>query len=147
MNKDHLFSMEILDEIKQQALWEFYTLINQSNKLTDISEQSKTFKAYISLGNNGSLVRSILKKWPWWSLETEDTNDCNFVWTEWLRPQVIEKFWTNERIGFLYSKVSGNHELTDKANLYLNLSSYYKSTGENERDFIPETYLVNSQNF
>lgn len=57
-----------------------------------IQEQTKTFKAFISLGNNGALVRSILKKRQWWALESEDSADCNFVWTEWYRPTVLEKF-------------------------------------------------------
>jgi len=80
-------------------------LINISNRLGEITEQNKTFKAYISLGNNGALVKSVLKKWSWWQVDTEDLSECNFIWTEWIWPNLIEKFKKAEWNMFVYSKV------------------------------------------
>lgn len=46
--------------------WQF--ILNLSNGLVVTNPQTLTFKAYIEKGNNGLLVKSILKKRWWWRL-------------------------------------------------------------------------------
>lgn len=42
--------------------------INLSNKLIVVPANEILYKAYICKGNNGTLVKSILKTRPWWSI-------------------------------------------------------------------------------
>ena len=45
-------------------------------------EEEVLYKAYICKGNNGLLVKSILKNRPWWTFKTSNEIDgCNLVWT------------------------------------------------------------------
>ena len=44
--------------------------------------KSKRLKAYISLGNNGAMVKGLLKRRFWWNFVDERTGDCDFVWTQ-----------------------------------------------------------------
>lgn len=46
---------------------EFNLLVNLSNKLS-VTPSEQTYKAYICKGNNGVLVKNILKTRPWWIL-------------------------------------------------------------------------------
>lgn len=55
--------------------------INLDLKHEEISK-SKKFKAYIAIGNNGAMVKGLLRRRFWWNLVDEKTNDCDFVWTQ-----------------------------------------------------------------
>ena len=57
-------------------------LINLSNKVAIFPENDAQYKCYICKGNNGLLVKSILKNRPWWALRSaSDIENCNLVWT------------------------------------------------------------------
>lgn len=61
-------------------------IINLSNNIFISSKQDSTYKAYICKGNNGILVKTILKSRPWWALASAtELQACNLVWTEWKR--------------------------------------------------------------
>lgn len=50
------------------------------------------YRAYICKGNNGLLVKSILKSRPWWSLRSSnEAESCNLVWSEWKKGKVIQR--------------------------------------------------------
>lgn len=73
-------------ELDQDALRiikykELNFVVNLSNKVSVVPTE-QTYKAYICKGNNGILVKNILKSRPWWSLvSAEDLSSCNFIWT------------------------------------------------------------------
>jgi|688.fasta_scaffold578489_1 tubulin--tyrosine ligase len=47
------------------------------------------YKAYICKGNNGLLVKSIIKSRPWWALRSNsDIDNCSLVWTEWKKTKL-----------------------------------------------------------
>ena len=49
------------------------------------------YKAFIGKGNNGLLIKSILKTRPWWSIRTaQDIDGCNIIWSEWKRPKYMK---------------------------------------------------------
>ena len=42
----------------------------------------------------------------------------------------------------IYNKIEGNKELTSKKRLFLNMSNYYKSIGDNPFKYIPLTFHI-----
>ena len=48
--------------------------------------QEMLYKAYICKGNNGSLIKNLIKSRPWWSIRNRgEIDSCNLIWTEWKR--------------------------------------------------------------
>lgn len=60
---------------------EFQLLVNTSNHITVRNEET-IFRAYVEKGNNGILIKELLKKRWWWHLE-DDPTKANLIWTEW----------------------------------------------------------------
>jgi len=56
--------------------------INLDLKHDDINNRQRKYKAYIAPGNNGAMVRGLLKRRFWWQIAEERTSDCDFVWTQ-----------------------------------------------------------------
>lgn len=56
--------------------------INLDLKLDELTNRPKKYKAYIAIGNNGSMIRGLIKRRFWWTITEERTSDCNFVWTQ-----------------------------------------------------------------
>ncbi len=61
---------------------EFQLVVSLSNKILIYPQQDLQYKAYICKGNNGLLMKSILKTRPWWSIRGyNEVESCNLVWT------------------------------------------------------------------
>ena len=53
------------------------------------------YKAFICKGNNGVLVKSIIKSRPWWGLRSySDIDNCCMVWTEWKKNKINDRLPT-----------------------------------------------------
>ncbi|CAI2359568.1 unnamed protein product [Moneuplotes crassus] len=159
--------------VKEKVFQSFLYHINFDNclyeyKWTTIKAdfQKKTiYKAYICRGNNGKVVKNMLKRRWWWSFTSKpDPRECDFIFTQWLRPNIVRKLKHSkdnltdsqfQKISFkedkqefkhscIYNKIPENYNLANKKNLFLNLVSYYKSIGKDPNEFIPETYLIKS---
>jgi hypothetical protein len=50
--------------------------INLDLKLDDLNSRPKKLKAFVTLGNNGAMVRGLMKRRFWWTLVDERTPDC-----------------------------------------------------------------------
>lgn len=71
--------------------YEMNYIINLSNNIFVTSKQDSPYRAYICKGNNGILVKTILKSRPWWTLvSAADIQTCNLVWTEWKRTRSFD---------------------------------------------------------
>lgn len=71
---------------------EFLLTIALTNRLFFSPGGEVQYKAYICKGNNGLLVKSIMKTRPWWSFRSSgDIDGCNLVWTEWKRNKSINQ--------------------------------------------------------
>jgi tubulin--tyrosine ligase len=64
--------------------------INLSNRLFTHNKKQITFKAYIDKGNNGLLLKSIVKRRWWWHL-VDEIDSCNLLWTEWNLKEFADK--------------------------------------------------------
>jgi hypothetical protein len=49
---------------------EFQFAVGLSNRVVSIPQPEVLYKAYICKGNNGLLIKSLLKSRPWWSIRT-----------------------------------------------------------------------------
>ena len=39
-------------------------------------------KAFVGFGNNGNMIKGLIKRRFWWTVSEEMTEDCVFVWTQ-----------------------------------------------------------------
>lgn len=74
---------------------DFLNVLNFSNRLIVSSVQIPghfTYKAYIGRGNNGTLVRGILKNRWWWTLaeSSYDAGDIQLLWTQWRNADFVQ---------------------------------------------------------
>ncbi len=61
---------------------EFLLTVNLTNRILILPEEEVQYRAFICKGNNGLLVKSILKTRPWWSFRTSgEIDSCHLVWT------------------------------------------------------------------
>lgn len=69
---------------------EFIFTVNLSNGLAVNNRRDSTFRAFIDKGNNGLLLKSVVKRRWWWHL-VDDVAECNLLWTEWNTRDFTEK--------------------------------------------------------
>jgi len=54
------------------------------------SQAQGQYKYFIGRGNNHPLVKTVFKQRAWWIMnERESFDECNFVWTQWLKERHI----------------------------------------------------------
>ena len=51
----------------------------------------KKYKAWVGLGNNGNLIKGLLKRRFWWSVLEEKSLNVNFIWTQLRNIEFIDK--------------------------------------------------------
>ena len=57
-------------------------VVNMSNKVYVHTPNDTLYKGFICKGNNGTLVKSILKSRPWWCLRSyTDIENCCVIWS------------------------------------------------------------------
>jgi len=67
----------------------------------------KAYKGYIGQGNNNLLIKSTLKQRNWWNIvKKSEISECNFIWTQWRKPDYYELFKSSNQI---YNHLQGNH--------------------------------------
>lgn len=75
--------MENLRKIRD----EFREVVNTSNNVA-VRNSESVFRAYVQKGNNGVLVKELIKKRYWWHLE-DNPAKANLFWTEWFGQKYI----------------------------------------------------------
>lgn len=66
---------------------EFRQVVNASNYVS-VKNKDFVFRAYVEKGNNGVLVKELLKKRYWWHL-VDQPEKANLIWTEWFNKPVV----------------------------------------------------------
>ena len=180
-------------------LSDFYSVLNRSNgiKVMKNIEFVPQFKYYVGKGNNSKLVKDLMaKRNGWVRVKSDDFNQVNFIWTEWLqgsvmaqlpsvspahRPGLIDvkphrtyqykqsnykrfiidlsalgyakisdsseyktfhEHIVNSQEIRIYSKLQGNHNLSNKKELFVNLTQYCKEKNLLIFEYIPITFHV-----
>eukprot|EP00347_Sterkiella_histriomuscorum_P022313 403330922 len=136
-------------------------LFNHINKTNQIESQNQPTqpKYIIGNGNNHMLVKSVFKTRQWWILsEKENFEECNFIWTQWLKERHLQSLPTiakknqisnnqdpqeeNIHIMRIYNKIHNNHNLSDKKHLFHNMKEYYLAKNIDPFKILPLTYVI-----
>lgn len=100
------------------------------------------YKFVIFQGNNSEVVKKIMKKREnWEEIPTIEHSNAHFIW------QPIAKSLRFDRLLPYLPKQVANHfehhfEITDKKNLYSNLSQYCSEKGKNIDEIVPKTFFI-----
>lgn len=153
---------DFVNNFKINAVTAFFEMLRKDNNIkvqsdiaTNRSEEQKqpnlikNYKAFIGKGNNWNVVKLVLKNRSWWSIvEKFKKDDTNFVWTQWLKkkyfkhlPRYSEEIDLNNA-NLMYNRLEGNYSISNKKDLFLNLSQYYAKTGEDIFKNVPLTFVV-----
>lgn len=82
---------EFAIQVRDRLTATIHQAINESNGVI-IERSPGHVKFYVNRGNNGMLVRSIMKKRYWWTmLDREDVEECHVIWTQWRKNKIINK--------------------------------------------------------
>lgn len=113
------------------------------------------------------LVKTVFKNRAWWIQNEKETFDeCNFVWTQWIKDRHIKSLPKYESGGptasvangqdpqeqevaqppaiRIYNKMQGNQCLSDKKHLFFNMRDMYRSLGKDPFSIMPLTYVINN---
>ncbi|CAD8161581.1 unnamed protein product [Paramecium pentaurelia] len=71
---------------ENQEIIELPIMIAFTNNINVVPPERTFYKAFITKGNNGTLIRQSLKLRPWWILIDQPNEDLNLYWTQ-LRKQ------------------------------------------------------------
>ncbi len=86
-------SKEYSGPVKERLARCFSALINQENDFVPPAMPIKPaaqYKFYICTGNNGVMVRSILKQRWWWTYGNKNDESLNLFWTQWSKKSFIQ---------------------------------------------------------
>ena len=67
-----VFSYRIYGEMDGEMEWGGYGVVRSDRK----------YKAFIGNGNNGNLLKALVKRRFWWQIVEEKTWGVNFMWTQ-----------------------------------------------------------------
>ena len=101
-----------------------------------------TLKYVIFYGNNSEVIKnSIKKRASWEEIPSIEHANAHFIW------QPLSKNLRFDRLLPYLPKQAANHfenhfELTDKKNLYRNLSQYCSESSLNINDLVPKTFFI-----
>ena len=117
-----------------------------------IVNKSGQYKFFICNGNNGLMVRSILKQRSWWTSCEKDDEGINLYWTQWCKKQFIEslpsKIKEKESTSAICCKMCNHMEnhfyISNKKALYTYMSQYYHAMKVDPYDTLPFTFLISS---
>ncbi|CAD8165580.1 unnamed protein product [Paramecium pentaurelia] len=85
---DPKYPQDIAFQEKYASMRHYFNIMNLSNCIF-VQPTVNIYKAYVGKGNNGMLVRQILKSRWWWSIQDE-IEQCHFVWTQLKVNQIHE---------------------------------------------------------
>jgi len=155
---------DVVSNFKLEALNKFNQLLMRENQIcpqfveSNGEEEMKTpqlqkiFKAYIGKGNNWIVVKNTLKYRNWWTISKKFIKqDTNFVWTQWLKDKILNNLPKNEvesleliqnKCKTMYNRLEGTTSISNKKDLFINLTNYYKATNQEPLENIPLTFLI-----
>ncbi|CAD8098530.1 unnamed protein product [Paramecium primaurelia] len=77
---DPKYPQDLIFQERYASMRHYFNIMNLSNCLF-VQPTQNIYKAYVGKGNNGMLVRQIIKSRWWWSIQDEQ-EQCHFVWTQ-----------------------------------------------------------------
>lgn len=165
-------SKETVNELKEKLLRIFFAILNFENGVQSSAAAKTTpaVKYYVANGNNGQLVRTVMKERWWWTpVPAGEMVGANIVWTPWRKLKFLASLPTCEVHGNklvpaatvasepilpgqvqselppaiqMCNHLEGNYNLGNKKSLYKNLVRYCETVKADVCDFVPFTFHV-----
>ena len=142
--KDKEFSYNIREQLGKYLS----SIINNSNNY-DSSESTLKglqYRFFIGKGNNGVMVRTVLKQRWWWNYGSRKDDNLNLLWTEWCKPKYINKLPCGVSKSNDFPQITNHFErhyhLSNKKAMFINLQRYYKLNGQDPFLALPLTFHI-----
>ncbi|CAD8081512.1 unnamed protein product [Paramecium sonneborni] len=87
-----------------QEINDLSILIAFTNNISVVPPERTIYKAFITKGNNGTLIRQCLKQRPWWILMDQPSEDLNLYWTQLRKQQEFESIKKYQLENVLFTK-------------------------------------------
>ena len=137
--------------LKEQLSKYISSVVNHSNEYelpeSAVLAKGSQYKFCVGKGNNGIMVRSILKQRYWWNYGTRQDENLNLLWTQWCKPKFIAElpsFGKGKAEGPL--RVSNHFErhyhLSNKKAMFINLQRYYQLNNQDPFMTLPLTFHI-----
>ena len=130
--------------IREQLNKYLVSIINKSNEYIE-QKQNLQYKFFICKGNNGLMVRNVIKQRWWWTYGKKI--DTNLLWTEWCKSKHITElpsFTTssNKSSQKITNHFEGHYHLSNKKAMFINMQRYYQLNDEDPFLVLPLTFHV-----
>ncbi|CAD8073321.1 unnamed protein product [Paramecium sonneborni] len=102
---------------------EFPILIALSNNLSVQPPERAIYKAFVTKGNNGILIRQSLKQRSWWILTDQPCEDMNFYWTQLRKQTHYQQLQKQQLESVAFSKFQ-KKQINDKLKYKIEDSEY-----------------------
>ena len=149
-------SKETAHPLKEKILKHLWNIINSENEIPNIETVVKQpqYKFYVSDGNNGMLVKSILKERWWWSYGNKKDESINLCWTQWCKKSFIQtlsmknfqaKCAENQQKKDLLkvcNHLENHFHLSNKKAMFINMQQFYMAMKKDPFETLPFTFHI-----
>eukprot|EP00826_Nyctotherus_ovalis_P048661 TRINITY_DN5755_c0_g1_i5.p1 TRINITY_DN5755_c0_g1~~TRINITY_DN5755_c0_g1_i5.p1 ORF type:complete len:761 (-),score=172.55 TRINITY_DN5755_c0_g1_i5:526-2808(-) len=132
--------------IKEQISKYLSMTVNESNnyKPSESTLKGLQYRFFIGKGNNGVMVRSVLKQRWWWNYGNRGDDNLSLLWTQWCKPKYINKLPSGEASDFpqITNHFERHYHLSNKKAMFINLQRYYRLNGLDPFLTLPLTFHI-----
>ena len=91
-------SKETAFPMKESLLRKLWNVLNIENEVTQMETPPKQYKFYACKGNNGVMVKNVLKQRWWWNSVNKDDEGINLCWTQWCKKSFVRCLPTKKHL-------------------------------------------------
>lgn len=142
-NEEELKSYEKVCQLKEKLLRVLYMVINKENNY--IPEATSHGRFCVERGNNGGLVKSVLRERHWWTQVEDCSKQPSLLWTPWRKASLVAALSTAGKPAHgvrMYNHLEGSCYLGHKRSMYKCLLLYYLLIGRDIGEVVPLTFHV-----
>lgn len=138
---------EVIHPLKEKILKNFFALINaENNYAPDVSAKSAVPRVHISSRNNELMIKTLFKNRWWWGSPCKSEEGASLCWTDFCNKAIVKSLpvYGSELKGSvrMYNHMEFHYHLTDKKELFKNMSDYYSTMQSDPFDVLPLTFHI-----
>ena len=139
---------EISYNLKEQITNYLSSVINYSGNFnsSEVGNRGLQYKFFIGSGNNGIMIRNVLKQRWWWIYGAKNDENLNLLWTQWYKPKSISKLpcfgSPNTFLPRITNHFEQHYHLSNKKAMFINLKRYYQAHNIDPFIILPLTFHI-----
>lgn len=158
MDSQSFKNKDFAHPFKEKILKQLWTILNIENDMQNFEAKAPPYKFYVSQGNNGMLVKSILKERWWWSYGNKNDESINLCWTQWCKKSFIQSLQmkilqqkaevppdsnskTQETIQ-MCNHLENQFHISNKKAMFINMQQFYIATKKDPFETLPLTFHI-----